>query len=494
MENKKFWTKTSKAGTYTVVMTAVVLAVLVVFNVLVLAAPSKYTKLDMTSLELYTLSESTEKMLPEIKDEIKIYFLCQGGTDNSGSAMENIPHLTTFLTKYEELCPNLKVQIIDPVVQPTFYKAYSDTELENYTLIIESAKRSKVIDFYDLYFYSVEGYGSVPYTEYQQIANYYMMYGQSLGGVLNFDGESVITNALDYVTTDKIPAVYYLSDHGTKPSQSLIDTAAGENLLLSPLSLRTESLPEDTSAIFLNAPTSDINTDEAKILSDYLAGGGKLIVTTAFDCIALPNLMGVLSAYGMAPQEGIIIETAQGMYYQGTPQGLMPNPSADSSITSALSSSASIFMPLSHGIKTAETLPEEITVTPLFTTSSKAYTIPADAKKIEKTDASVEGQFTVGALAKSSGGGEIVWLGCPAFSDNYNSYVSGGSYKYFLSMLDYLCPREKTVNTIPSTALENSMLIVSESAAGFWSTVLVIILPLAVASVGVTRWALRRRR
>ena len=84
MENKNFLNRTSKVGTYTVIMTAVVLAVLILANVFVLSAPSKYTKLDMTSLELYTLSKVTESTVPELKEDIKIYFLCQGGTDNSG--------------------------------------------------------------------------------------------------------------------------------------------------------------------------------------------------------------------------------------------------------------------------------------------------------------------------------------------------------------------------------------------------------------------------
>ena len=492
MEKKNFLNRSSKIGTYTVVMTAVVLAVLILANVFVLSAPSKYTKLDMTSLQLYTLSEVTESALPNIKEDIRIYFLCQGGTDNSGNSMENIPHLTTFLAKYEDLCPNLTVEIIDPVANPTFYSKYSDTELDNYTLIVESAKRYKIIDFYDLYFYTVEGYGNMSYSEYNQYESYYMMYGSSLGGVLNFDGESVITNALDFVTTDKIPQVYYLSDHGTAPSSSLVSQIENQNMLMSALSLRTSTLPDDAEAIYLNCPTSDINEDEAQILSDYLAGGGKLIVNTVCDRLDLPNLMGILSQYGLSAQEGIIIETASNMYYQGKPYGLMPSSSADSSITYSLSSS--FYVPFSHGIKAAEALPEGVTVTSLYTTSANAYTVAVDATTTEKTDASVEGQFTVSAIAENENGGTVVWTAADTFNDSYNSYVSGGNYKYFLSILTHLCPREQTVKTIPSTALENSMLIVEESQATLWGTLLTAVLPIAILGYGVLRWYLRRRR
>ena len=493
MNNKNFMSRTSKAGTYTVVMTAIILAILILANVFVLSAPSKYTKLDMTSLQLYTLSEVTESALPEIKEDIKIYFLCHGGTDNSGNAMENIPHLTTFLSKYEDLCPTLSVEIIDPVANPTFYSKYSETELGNYTLIVESAKRFKVIDFYDLYFYYVEGYGNIPYQEYAQAESYYNMMGQSLGGVLNFDGESVITNALDYVTTSKIPAVYYLSDHGTAPSASLISQVENQNMLLTPLSLRTSDVPADAEAIYLNAPTADINENEAQMLIDYLANGGTLIVNTLCNRLDQPNLMRVLALYGLMAQEGIIIETASDMYYRGQPYGLLPTLSADSRITSSIMSTA-VFVPLAHPIVTDPDLPDSVTVTPLLTTSSKAYTVAVDATTTDKTDASVEGQFNVSVLAEKANGGKIIWSSTNVFNDSDNSYVSGGNYKYFLSILNNTCEREQVVRTIPSTALENSMLIVEESQATLWGTLLTVILPVAVLGYGVLRWYLRRRR
>ena len=88
----------------------------------------------------------------------------------------------------------------------------------------------------------------------------------------------------------------------------------------------------------------------------------------------------------------------------------------------------------------------------------------------------------------------MVWTATDAFNDSYNSYVSGGNYKYFLSMLAYLCPREQTVKTIPSTALENSMLIVEESQATLWGTLLTAVLPIAILGYGIIRWYLRRRR
>ena len=89
--------KRTKIGAYTLVMTAVVLAVIVVINLLALNAPTKYTKLDATSLSLYTLSETTEEAARKIEEEVNIYLLCSGGEDGSGSAVNNLPTLSLFL-------------------------------------------------------------------------------------------------------------------------------------------------------------------------------------------------------------------------------------------------------------------------------------------------------------------------------------------------------------------------------------------------------------
>ena len=71
--------KRTKIGLYTLTMAAVVLAVIVVINLLTLNAPTKYTKLDMTSLSLYTLSDTTVEATEKISEDVNIYFLCSGG-------------------------------------------------------------------------------------------------------------------------------------------------------------------------------------------------------------------------------------------------------------------------------------------------------------------------------------------------------------------------------------------------------------------------------
>lgn len=488
--------KRTKIGLYTLVMAAVVLAVIIVVNLLVLRAPTKFTKLDMTSLSLYTLSDTSIEAVGKIDEDVNIYFLCSGGEDGSGSAVNNLPMLSVFLGRYEELNDKIKLTMIDPIANPTFTDKYEPDGLENYSIIIESAKRFKIVDFADLYYYYNESIGKISPDMYQT----YMMYAQMgyFGNnipmlTLNFDGESAITSALDYVTTDKIPVAYILEGHSeTELSETLLESIRNDNMITEKLSLLTSAIPEDAGCIIINAPTTDINADEALALGEYLAGGGKLIVTTVYTSLELPNLMSVFAEFGLSPVDGMIVEGDANRFANNTPYYLLPNVSESSALTAPLAASnAYIFMAFAHGIESTEK--EGITLTPLYTTSSSAYTIPASAETTAKTEESAEGAFDIGVLAENSEGGQLIWMGSPAFSDSMNQ-MTGANYQYFISMLGGIVERERIVYNIPANEVAASRLVVNELQASLWSAILIVVLPLAIAVCGVARWYVRRRR
>ena len=52
--------KSGRAGGYTVLMTVVLLAALIVVNLIINALPTKFTKLDSSSSKMYTLEKTTQ--------------------------------------------------------------------------------------------------------------------------------------------------------------------------------------------------------------------------------------------------------------------------------------------------------------------------------------------------------------------------------------------------------------------------------------------------
>ncbi len=477
--------KKTRIGSYTLIMSAIVLAVLIIINIVALNMPSKLTKLDMTELELYTLSEKTLEAVPKIDEDVTIYFICQNGDDMSGSAIDNMPTLSVFLQRYEELNEHIKVKWIDPIEEPQFAEKYTEDSIENYSLIVESAKRFKTVDFAGLYYYFSDTYGKIPAEQYQNFMTQAYYYTGSYPALtLNFDGESQITAALDYVTASYVPTVYALSGHGeTAMSTSLTSRIEENSIEYESLMLLNTEIPEDAEYIIINAPTNDISAEEAAKLSAYLGGGGNIFLTTDSRYTDMPNLMGVMKAHGLEAISGSIYEgDASHYYYQQNL--LIPNVSTESSLTSALAASYPLLLPNAHGIAVSES--ENINATPLFTTSPSAY--------IQGSENAVQ-TFNIAVHTEdSASGANIIWCASPAFSDQWNGYTGGATYGYYLSMLSGTMERDRISNDILANEIESAYLIVSESAANFWSIIFIAIIPLAFAVIGIIYWYRRRSR
>ena len=285
-----FRTRTFRAGGYSLAAAAVVIAIAVAVNLVVGALPADWTKTDLTSTGLYSLSSQTQQMVSALEDEVTVYWLVQSDTEDNT--------IGELLERYQDLSKNLKVEHVDPVVSPNFAQQYTTSTLYNNSLIVTCGDRSRYISYYDIYVTDYNSYYTTGTTSTQ------------------FDGESQLTSAIDYVTNEDLPTVYTLTGHGESQLPStLSDGAAEENVLLSELSLLTqESVPEDADALIIYAPQSDISADEKEMLLTYLQGGGKLLLVTDYTETAMPNLAEVMAYYGTSLADGIVWLTTSYMF------------------------------------------------------------------------------------------------------------------------------------------------------------------------------------
>lgn len=88
------------------------------------------------------------------------------------------------LQRYDDLSDHITVEYVDPTVNPMFYTQYTTGNISTNSLIVVSDKRSKVIDYNDVY----ESSYDFDYSTYS--------YNTTTTG---YDGEGQITSALDYV-------------------------------------------------------------------------------------------------------------------------------------------------------------------------------------------------------------------------------------------------------------------------------------------------------
>ena len=69
--------------------------------------------------------------------------------------------------------------------------------------------------------------------------------------------------------------------------------------------LNEESVPEDASAIIINAPQQDYNEKDAQKVIDYLKAGGKAIIVGSYTENKLPNFDKILETYKVSITSGI---------------------------------------------------------------------------------------------------------------------------------------------------------------------------------------------
>lgn len=333
-----------RGGTYALSITAVVLAILVVLNVLVSALPSSLTKLDISATKLYSITSNTKVVVNALEEDVTIYWIVQSGEEDD--VIENL------LSKYESLSDHINVVKKNPDVYPTFAKQYTNETVQNNSLVVECGDRSRFIGYDDIYIQEADIYS---YT-----------YSTS------FDGEGAITSAIDYVVTDDLPQLYVLEGHGEQElPQNFKEQIEKENIETNTLSLLTvDEVPEDADAILIYEPSSDLSEEEIDMLYEYAEDGGRLLVIAGpTEDGILENLYSLLENYDVETCEGIVVEGNRDRYTM-QPYVLLPEMSSHEITDSLIEENYYPNMPISQGMIIND---ESGAVTPLLTTSSESF-------------------------------------------------------------------------------------------------------------------------
>ena len=456
-----------QGGSYSLMLTAVVLALLIVVNILVSVLPTPLTKYDISSAKLYSITSNTKAVVNALQEDVTIYWIVQA--DQEDQVIENL------LGKYESLSDHIQVVKRNPDVYPTFAQQYTDEDVANNSLVVECGDRSRYIGYDDIYL-----------TETN-------MYSYSYN--TSFDGEGAITSAIDYVVNGQLPQIYLLEGHGESELPSTFSQQLErENMEVHSLSLlNVDTIPEDADCLMIYAPASDISSEEADMLRDYVKEGGKLMVMAGpVEDGTLENLYSLLSDYGVTPVDGIVVEGDREHYAFQAPFALMPD-MAETDLTSSLIEERYFpILPLAQGLDTSNATSQ---VTELLTTSESSFSKLSgyDMATYEKEDGDIDGPFTVALSVEETGGGEIIWFSSSAFLDDmYNAYSSGANVNLATNGLSSLVGESEAM-AIRSKSLNYNYLIISESTSSLLKVAMVGVFPLAYLGIGIYV-VLRRRR
>ena len=373
---RMFHTSGTKHGSYSVGMTVLVVAVIIVLNLVVGQIPEAYRNIDVSSTKIYDISDTSKDLLKGLDDKIDMKVLAvKDETDD---------RITTFISKYAALSDKIKVEWIDPVLHPSALTEYNTSQNTIY-VSCEATGKSTTISFdkilvsdYSSYYYS----GSSSYT--------------------SFDGEGQLSSAVNYVTSDVQKKIYTVTGHGEDSlSTTITDLMTKNNYTTEELNLlMTDSIPDDCDLLLMDGPTNDLSDDEVSLLSGYLGEGGKVMCLLGDTGLAsLPKLAGLLKDYGIEGADGYIADPQR--CYQNQPYYIFPVLNLSGDMADGISSQMVLLMN-SRGLTTTDPARDTITTSAFMTTSEQAYAVTEEDQKQGTYDLGVVATETISSDSDSS--------------------------------------------------------------------------------------------
>ena len=520
-----------KKGSYSVTLTAIVVAAAIGVNLIVSELPSKYTQIDLSAQKLSSVGTQTEEVLKGLTEDVTLYYIVQDSNKD-----QNISRL---LQRYQDLSSHIKVEEKDPVRFPQFTSQYTSDEVSENSIIAVCKDNSRVISYSDMY-------------EYEFDYNYYSY------TTTGFDAEGQITSAIAAVSSEDQPVVYRLTGHGEADLSDNVTTAMEKaNLETQELNLITaDSIPEDAQCLLIVSPTSDISEAEAEKILDYLKSGKNLLLITDYSTTEMPNLDSVLDYYGITRVEGVVME-GDSQHYVQVPYYLVPTINSTEVTTDMSGGSSYVLMAAAQGLTTSDNLREETSVTEVLTTTDSAYskTDVQNMSTYEKEDEDVAGPFALGMIATeevtldtsevasetaSEDATEVVteatsqdtteettteavevasetemveeteeetetttqetgetklavYTSSSLLDSSMDQMVSGGNLKLFTNTLSWMCGQEVSVS-IPAKAMSTEYLTLTAASSNFWSIMVIVLIPGAVFVYGLMIWLKRRKQ
>ena len=464
-----------KNGSYTMVMSVIFIAVVIVINMIVSTIPSKYSEIDISSQKLYSIGDETKKMLKDLEKDVTIYQIAQSGSED-----ENI---SSLLKKYEDESKHIKVEQKDPVVNPKFVSQYTSDDLSANSLIVVCGDRNKVIDYNNIYETSID----------------YQTYSSQTTG---FDGEGQITSAIGYVTSENLPVLYTVEGHGEKDMDSSIkEDIEKANMDIKSLNLLTEgSVPDDADCLFIDSPSTDFSSDEKDAIIEYLENGGKAIIFSDYTTEDMPNFDAILENYGVQRTEGVVFEGDNQHYAMQMPYYLVPTINSTDASSETASAGYYVLAPYAQGIKQLDDVRDTVKIESILTTSDQAYSkTDLNSNTIEKEDGDVEGPFDLGVSITENLDDDketqIVYYSTSNLMDSQtNQMVSGGNEKLIMESLKWMTDTEESASvSIPSKSLEVSYLTITDYDAAFWKICTIALIPGIFLVIGFVVWIKRRK-
>jgi len=466
-----------KYGSVSFALIASVAAIAVLVNVVLGLVIDKFNvplKWDLTPNKLYSITDTTKNILRDLKKDVEITGLFD---DQKMDEYKDVVELLNHYTKN----PHIKVRFIDPDRNPGVIKDFDPDgrlELSKYDFIVRSGNKVKKLGYYDLYSF-----------EFNQ-----QTFSSQKTGI---NAEQGFTGAIKYVTSDFTPVVYFLEGHGEGSLESDFRSIKGylekNNFDVKTLNLLTQDkVPEDAEMIVAASPKSDLASQEADRLSEYLKAGGKALfmIDSLKTDPDLSNFEEVMRPFNLGLNYDIVKESNPDRHFPNNPYALV----LDVKSSDIISKGFQMVLANSRSVKILRNDKEYIKVTSLIQTSDKAEGEQIDSSR----GSNIPGPLDIAVASINKGQAKearMAVIGNSEFiSDRaqqmYGQFFERGSI-FFLNTLGWLLD-QKDENIIAPKIYTVERLNVTAGQVSGIGFLTVILFPVIILGAGVAIY-LRRR-
>lgn len=483
-----------KHGSLAVVFTVVFIAVIIVINVLVSALTTRFPSMnfDLTKEGLNTLSDEATDVAKEIVNETTIYIIGSEDAIRGDEVYSNYSlkysQVANLADRLHELNDKIKVEYIDPDMNPQFISDYAGDSLTTGKVMVKTDKRRKTLAVTDLF--------SIQQDSSTGQYNYYS----------KVDG--ALANALYLVNLDTVPVVAFATGHNEMLTVSdNLSTFTGmlndNNFEVKEFNMLTDEIPEDASIVVLGMPTTDYTSDELSKLEAYLgdekmASSRTLYVMTAPNAgwSSMPNLSSFLAEWGMEPQSQEVLESNTNNTLYNMPYAIFANVT-DSVLSKTYDNVVKV---QAAPVKRLFTANNDISTYSVIETSDTAY-LSNDEKVLETPETDT---YTILAFAQRYMDNQgkicanVVVDGCAADFYDGSSLLGNSTFGNKDVTLDLIKNLTGTTDTrvgLTVNQTQTNTMDISASSAVTWSIgmmLFTIVVPVAVLVIGLVIF-LRRR-